>query len=53
VQNSSFDPKFFKIGPAMHNTLPETHINSIDHMHVKINTNTSRFMANGTKIIQT
>ena len=53
MQNSSFDPKFFKIGPAMHNTLPETHINSIDHMHVKINTNTSRFMANGTKIIQT
>jgi len=27
VHNSSFDPKFFKIGPAMHNTLPQTHIN--------------------------
>jgi len=27
VQNSSFDPKFFKIGPTMHNTLLETHIN--------------------------
>jgi len=25
VQNFSFDPKLFKIGPAMHNTLPETH----------------------------
>jgi len=42
VQNWSFDPKFFKNGPAMHNTLPETHINIRNHLHGNININVTR-----------